>query len=124
MNKKYNIKNLKILIKFLNNSNIYSKEYLINLLNQKKRLIKKLNNVINNIDQIIFHIKLMYHQNKIYNNYNLYNYLKITITNKNNIMAKLDIINKKELYIMDKFNIKKSSFANYLFILQKKIKYK
>lgn len=122
MNKKYNLKKLKLLIKFLNNSNIYSKEYLINLLNRKKRLINILNEINNDIDRIILHIKIIYYQNRFNISYNLYKYLQLSITNKNKIIKKLEMINEKELFIMNKFNIKNSYIANYLIILKKNLK--
>lgn len=121
MNKKYNIKNLKILIKFLNNSNIYSKIYLHNLLNRKKRLITKLKDINKNIDNIIFHIKVVYYQNNFKINNKLYKYLKFYISIKCYIIEELDKINNKEFYIMDKFNIKTSYLHNYFILIKKKI---
>lgn len=123
MNKNYNIKYLKILIKFLNDSNIYSKIYLNNLLNRKKRLITKLKDINKNIDNIIFHIKVVYYQNNFKINNKLYKYLKFYISIQRYIIEELDKINNKEIYIMNKFNIKKSYLHNYFIILKKKIHY-
>jgi hypothetical protein len=118
--KKYNLKNIKLIKKFLKNSNIYSIDYISNLYTKKQNNINNLNYINKRINIIIININFYKCYNYIIRF--LYLYLKHYIKERRITIQNLNKINELEIFIMKKYNIKNNYISNYLYILNKKIK--